>query len=201
MTNSSLKEFKKALHCDLLPKENGKNIRIREMEAQSAIKHIDLCFQNRDDVVVIQQDPKKCRAIQNLFGLKETLESCDFIVLICKNSQLEIFFCEIKSSFSNEIQKKAIGQIESSKIFLEYLFKNYEYCFHKNIEINIDLAKNILIYPSAISQKRKTYAGSENNKINNQESIVNGKKLSLRPIYCDEKGRFYIPNGYEFLYS
>lgn len=196
MTNSLLKEFKKALHCDLLPEENGKNIRIREMGTKSVIKGIDLCFQNRDDVVVIQQDPKKCKAIHNLFNLKEILESCDFIVLICKNSQLEIFFCEIKSSLSDEIQEKAMEQIESSKIFLEYLFKNYRYCFHKNIEISIDLAKNILIYPSAISQKKKTYAGLENNK----ESIIKGKKLNLRPIYCDEKGRFYISNGYDFLH-
>lgn len=201
MTNSSLKDFKKALHRDLLPEENGKNIRIREMETKSAIKSIDLCFQNRDDVVVIQQDPKKCRAIKNLFSSKEILESCDFIVLICKNSRLEIFFCEIKSSFSNKTQEKAIEQIESSKIFLKYLFENYKHCFHKNIEFDINLAKNILICPSPIFQKKKTYAGTRNMKTNNKESVASGRKLNLCFIHCDEKGRIYIPNGYEFLHS
>lgn len=200
MTNSLLKDFKRALHHDLLPEDKGKNIRIREMEEKSTIKSIDLCFQNRDDVVVIQQDPKKCKAIQNLFGTKERLESCDFIVLVCKKTQLEVFFCEIKSSHSNATQEKAIGQIESSKIFLEYLVANYKYCFQKNIKINMDLARNVLIYPSAVSQKKKTYAGSKNMKTD-KEVIIDGKRLSLRPIQCDEKGRFSISDGYDFLHS
>lgn len=131
MTNSSLKDFKKALHHHLLPKNNGKNIQVKEMEKTSTIKSIDFYFQNQDDVLIIQQDPKKCEAIKNLFHEKELLESCDFIVLICKKSKMNIFFCEIKSSLSDQTQEKAMSQIESSKIFSNIFVKIIKNVFKK----------------------------------------------------------------------
>lgn len=188
MTNVLLKDFKKALHHHLLPENNGKNIRIREIEKKSKIKSIDFCFQNQDDVLIIRQDPKKCEAIKNLFHEKDLLESCDFIVLICRKSKLNIFFCEIKSSLSNAAQEKAINQIESSKIFFKYLCENYKKCFQKDIEFDIGIAKNIMIYPAPISKKKGITPRYNRN-------------MKLVPIKYDDKGRSHIDDGYGFFKS
>ncbi len=63
---------------------------------------------NTDDILIIQQDikHKNCQPIGKLFENKARVDSCDFIVLICKNKDSHIFFCEIKSSNSQKIVKK-----------------------------------------------------------------------------------------------
>lgn len=57
---------------------------------------------NKDDILIIRQDAKNCKATKNLFKNAAIIKSCDFIVLICKKCDLRIFFCEIKSSKTKE---------------------------------------------------------------------------------------------------
>ena len=183
MTNSDLKRLRDTIIAHLKPKLKGKNFIIKENDSRSTIKEINLCFQNRDDVLVIQQDIETCKVIDNLFEGKR-LESCDFIVLICKKTNLYVYFCEIKSSNTNNNRIKAMRQIQSSIYFLDFVFKNYNHC--KETEIfglgNCEI-KKIMIYPATMSQKNNT--------------ALKGQ-LFLAPIACNEDGIFEITNAYNF---
>ncbi|RDU59692.1 hypothetical protein [Helicobacter sp. MIT 14-3879] len=91
------------------------------------------------------------------------MNSCDFIVLICKNKGLYIFFCEMKSSNNKENREKVLKQINSSKIFFEYLYKNYlEHFKPKDFEISVENGEYIYIYPASTSQKNPTSASGRN---------------------------------------
>ncbi|TLE14181.1 hypothetical protein LS72_009075 [Helicobacter apodemus] len=143
---------------------------------------------NTDDILIIQQDikHKNCRPIEKLFENKARVDSCDFIVLICKNKDSHIFFCEIKSSNSQKNREKALKQINSSKIFFEYLYKNYlEHFNPKDFEISVENSKNIYIYPASISQKNSTFGSDKN-------------YLEFRTIKMDLNGNTYIDNICKF---
>lgn len=186
MTNSDLRKLRDAIIVHLKPKLKGKSFIIKENDSRSAIKEINLCFQNRDDVLVIQQDIETCKVIDNLFEGKR-LESCDFIVLICKKTNLYVYFCEIKSSNTEDNRIKAMRQIQSSIYFLDFVFKNYNHCKKSEIfDLDNCEVKKIMIYYSAISQKNSTTPTSEN------------KKLQLVPIKCDENGICEIGDAYSF---
>lgn len=187
MTNSDLRKLRDAVIAHLKPKLKGKNFIIKENDSRSIIKEINLCFQNRDDVLVIQQDIETCKVIDNLFEGKR-LESCDFIVLICKKTNLYVYFCEIKSSNTELNRLKSMRQIQSSTYFLDFVFKNYNHCKESKIfDLDNCEVKKVMFYYSAISQKNSITP--KNNK---------GDKLHLIPIACDENGNFEIADAYSF---
>ncbi|ARJ57386.1 hypothetical protein [Campylobacter cuniculorum] len=184
MTNKKLSAFKISIHHSLKAKEKNGHLCISEKEESSIIKNISFKKGNNDDVLIIHQDAN-CPAIQNLFEKKAKLESCDFIVLICKNQNLHIFFCEMKSSISEKNCKKALEQINSSKIFLEYLYKNYRQYFDESFEISLDYAKYFCIYPASNPQKTLTFASSQN-------------VLKFKTIKMDLKGNALVNDIYKF---
>ncbi|MBS4274999.1 hypothetical protein [Campylobacter vulpis] len=186
MTNKSLSNFKNSIHHSLKAKEKNGCLCVSEQEESSVIGDIYFNKGNNDDILIIQQDITKCRAIENLFEKKSRVDSCDFIILICKNRNLHIFFCEIKSSNSQKNREKALDQINSSKIFLEYLYKNYKQHFKADdFDISLENAKNIYIYPASISSKSKT--------------SCSGNSLESKPIKIDSSGNANIDNVYGFL--
>ena len=188
MTNRSLSNFKDSIHHSLKAKEKNGCLCVSEQEKTSVIGDIYFNKGNNDDILIIQQDITKCRAIENLFEKKTRIDSCDFIILICKNKNLHIFFCEIKSSSSQKNREKALKQINSSKIFLEYLYKNYKQHFKVNdFDISLENAKNIYICPAAsISSKGKTSGSNKN-------------VLEMKSIKIDSNGNASIGNVYSFL--
>ncbi|WP_270991206.1 hypothetical protein [Campylobacter upsaliensis] len=190
MTNKSLSNFKDSIHHSLKAKEKNGCLCVSEQEETSVIGDIYFNKGNNDDILIIQQDIKhnNCGAIEKLFEKKSRVDSCDFIVLICKNKNLHIFFCEIKSSSSQKNRKKALEQINSSKIFLEYLYKNYKQHFKVNdFDISLENAKNIYICPAvSISSKGKTSGSNKN-------------VLEMKSIKIDSNGNASIDNVYSFL--
>ncbi|MCH5323169.1 MAG: hypothetical protein J1E31_06340 [Helicobacter sp.] len=163
MTNKILSDFKKSIHHSLKAKEEKGYLCVSEQESKkSTIKNIYFGKGNTDDILIIRQNIEDCRPIENLFEGKTRIKSCDFIVFICKNRDLHIFFCEIKSSISKENCEKALRQIRGSKIFLEYLCQNYKEYFDKDFEISLESAKNIYIYPASNPQKKPTFASKKN---------------------------------------
>lgn len=188
MTNRELQDFNDAIHNDLKPKPEGNHIVIEEEQQGSKIKQILLRFKNSQDAMVIQQKPKECLAIKNLFEQEATLKSCDFIVLICKKQKVKIFFCEIKSSLCEDNYEKSLKQIRSSKIFLEYLYKNYKEVFSKeDFKLSLEQAENCLIYPI------------DNNESMPEKSGTNIPEHFIpKPIEIDKKGICKIENAYDF---
>ncbi len=187
MTNRSLSNFKDSIHHSLKAKEKNGCLCVSEQEETSVIGDIYFNKGNNDDILIIQQDITKCRAIENLFEKKTRVDSCDFIILICKNKNLHIFFCEIKSSSSQKNREKALKQINSSKIFLEYLYKNYKQHFKADdFDISLENAKNIYICPASISSKGKTSGSNKN-------------VLEMKSIKIDSNGNASIDNVYSFL--
>ncbi|WP_394950683.1 hypothetical protein [uncultured Helicobacter sp.] len=190
MTNKELQNFKNCLHGSLKAIQKGIYFVVKEQEEKSTIKEIDFGFKNKDDVLIIQQDINNCLPITNLFGNdKDRIKSCDFIVLLIKNKELKIFFCEIKSSNSEDNREKAKQQIKSSKIFFEYLYKSYLHKYNKNVDFNmaIENAKRLILYPAPMSQKSSVASTS---------SDLISCKMEL-----DDEGVCYIADGYEFFES
>lgn len=190
MTNKELQNFKNCLHGSLKAIQKGIYFVVKEQEEKSTIKEIDFGFKNKDDVLIIQQDINNCLPITNLFGNdKDRIKSCDFIVLLIKNKELKIFFCEIKSSNSRKNREKAKRQIESSKIFFEYLYKSYLHKYDKNINFNmaIENAKSLILYPVSAAQKSSVASTSSD--------------LIWCKMELDDEGVCYIADGYEFFES
>lgn len=186
MTNKSLSNFRSAIHHSLKAKEKNGCLCVSEQEESSSIKEIYFSKGNVDDVLIIQQDIKHCRPIENLFEEQARVNSCDFIVLICKNRGLHIFFCEIKSSNSQKNHEKALKQINSSKIFFEYLYKNYlEHFESKDFEISVENGENIYIYPASNSQKNPTFGSIKN-------------RLKFKKIKIDSNGNAIENDIYHF---
>lgn len=188
MTNKSLANFRDSIHHSLRAKNKNGCLCVSEQEESSVIKDIYFNKGNADDILIIQQDIKhnNCRPIENLFEKKARVDSCDFIVLICKNKGLHIFFCEIKSSNSQENHEKALKQINGSKIFFEYLYKNYLQHFEpKDFEISLENVKNIYIYPASNSQKNTTFASGKGN-------------LKFKKVEMDLSGNVCIDDTYNF---
>lgn len=159
MTNKALSHFKESIHHALKAKEEGGKFRVSEQGNKSSIK--DIYFnKGNSDFLIIRQDDTACKAIENLFERKNKVDSCDFIVLLCKNKKLHIFFCEIKSSISEENCQKALKQMRSSQIFLEYLYKNYKEHFNSDFEMSVEEGEYIYIYPASNPQKKPTCTNS-----------------------------------------
>lgn len=181
MTNRELQEFKNCLHRSLKAMQKDLHIAVKEQDEESVIQEINFKFANRDDVLIIQQDIKNCLPIKNLFGNNDDrIDSCDFIVLLTTKGKLKIFFCEIKSSNTKETREKAKRQIESSKIFFEYLYKSYLHKYSKNIDFNtaIENAKSLILYPASMPQKNPTYS-SEDNLIQCKIKVDNNRKCNI----------------------
>lgn len=179
-----LSDFKKSIHGSLKI-EDEEEYCVSE-QSKSKIKNIYFDKGNTDDILIIRQNIEDCRPIENLFEEKTRIESCDFIVLICKNKDLHIFFCEIKSSNFLENREKALKQIRSSKIFLEYLCKNYKEHFDKHFEILLENnTRDIYIYPASNSQKQST-------------SASNKSGLKLKKVRADQNGDVRVKDIYNF---
>lgn len=189
MVNKELKDFKNCLHSSLKAIQKEIYFVVKEQEKKSVIQEINFKFDQKDDVLIIQQNVKNCPSITNLFGNNEDkIESCDFIVLLIKNKELKIFFCEIKSSNSEDNREKAKRQIKSSKIFFEYLYKSYLHKYNKNDDFSmaIENAKSLILYPASMSQKKPTYSSEDH--------------LIPFPIKLDNNGKCVL-NGYKFFQS
>lgn len=175
MTNSQLQEFKNVIHTSLKAIQENENWCVSETQRQSVIRKI--CFaRGQQDFFIIQQKADQCEAIKNLFENQKP-KSCDFIVLMYKRSNLKIFFCEIKSSISEENCKEALKQMRSSKIFLDYLIENYKECFNKQFEFTTNNAENIYIYPAANAQKIPLCCTNRNDLIHKTLKITAGQAV------------------------
>ncbi|MBP3208248.1 MAG: hypothetical protein J6M21_08355 [Campylobacter sp.] len=183
MTNSKLCEFYDSLHSTLKIDNNNNLFIIKEQGNKSSIKELHFTFENRQDVVIIQQKSGNCPALTNIFNGITNLKSCDFIVLIKDRNEIKSYFCEIKSSITKEQKDNAIKQIESSKIFFEYLQQNYRLYFEtQDFNIDIEKAKSVFIYPKlSNSQKRHTY----------------GDRLQYIPVKVNNNGISDTLNGYD----
>lgn len=78
MTNRSLSNFKDSIHHSLKAKEKNGCLCVSEQEETSVIGDIYFNKGNNDDILIIQQDITKCRAIENLFEKKTRVDSYDF---------------------------------------------------------------------------------------------------------------------------
>ncbi|TLD83998.1 hypothetical protein LS70_004105 [Helicobacter sp. MIT 11-5569] len=184
MTNKALKDFYNSLHKDLRVSNNKGCFAIKEKDG-SAIRTIHLTFKNKDDAIIIRQIENQ-HTIEMLQGYSTNC-SCDFIVLLNSSRGLEIYFCEIKSSYQKKYLDEAIKQIESSQLFLQYLLDCYSYYYKNDDFKNIDISKSkkYYIYPfSSMSQKRSTSA-SQN-------------RLEFKAIVIDSYGTATIANAYNF---
>lgn len=185
MTNNELCNFGNNLDHTLKINNNSSSFIIKEQGNESSIKELHFSFKNKQDVVIIQQKSGNCPALKNIFSSIPNLKSCDFIVLIKDGNEIKNYFCEIKSSITQKQKDNAIQQIESSKIFFEYLQQNYRLYFEQqNFNVDIEKAKSILIYPKfPNSQKKHTY----------------GVGLQCVPIKVDtNNGISETLNGYDF---
>ncbi len=188
MTNSILQKFKKAIHSDLKAREEGNYLVVTEEGSGSKIKELKFNFKNKDDALIIQQKDNECLAIKNLFN-QQNLPSCDFIVLISKNKELNIYFCEIKSIINENNQKEAMKQIKSSEIFFNFLCKSYSFIYDKAFEIQQAKVKYIMLYPAPFSQKQESTPQKHH-------------QLICEPIKVDEiTGKFQNDNAYDFFRS
>ncbi|RAX54603.1 hypothetical protein [Helicobacter sp. 10-6591] len=193
MVNKELKDFKNCLHSSLKAIQKGAYFVVKEQEEKSKIQEIKFNFDQKDDVLIIQQDVKNCPSITNLFGNNgDKIESCDFIVLLIKNKELKIFFCEIKSKNTEATRKKAEQQIKSSKIFFEYLYKSYLHKYNKynkndDFSMAIENAKSLILYPTSMSQKYSVASMSY--------GLISCK------MELDDNRVCYIADGYKFFES
>lgn len=193
MTNNTLSHFKESIHHALKAKEEGGKFRVSEQGNKSSIK--DIYFnKGNSDFLIIRQDDTACKAIENLFEGKNKMDSCDFIVLLCKNKKLHIFFCEIKSSISKENCQKALKQMRSSQIFLEYLYKNYKEHFNSDFEMSVEEGEYVYVYPypskinSALKQRLKT----------KDKTVISRQTLHLKQVKPDTKGNVQNLDIYDF---
>ncbi|MCI7485768.1 MAG: hypothetical protein MSA68_07525 [Helicobacter sp.] len=190
MVNKELKDFKNCLHSSLKAIQKGIDFVVKEQEEKSEIQKINFKFDQKDDVLIIQQDVKNCPSITNLFGNNEDkIESCDFIVLLIKNKELKIFFCEIKSRNTEATRKKAKQQIKSSKIFFEYLYKSYLHKYNKNDDFSmaIENTKSLILCPTSVPQKHVMTSMSSD--------LISCK------MEVDDNRVCYIADGYKFFES
>ncbi|MCZ6160090.1 hypothetical protein [Campylobacter ureolyticus] len=184
-TNKELQDFYDTIHCELKPNKKNKYYIIEEEAKASLIKQIYI--KNNGNTYILRQKENKCKAIQELFKDKN-LESCDFIIIINMNKNFKVFFCEIKSNKSEEKIKKAKSQIKTSKIFFKYLLEAYNFSFNKNINLKIENADEILIYP------KLKFANSQKSHTNMQKTYG----LKYREIECNNKKQYSIDDAKKF---
>ncbi|ERJ26649.1 hypothetical protein [Campylobacter concisus] len=185
MTNKNLKDFWEAICDDLKIKPHGNLFKITEEKKESPIKEINFTFKNKDDVLILRQK-EKTHTIKFFKGNSVSTDShCDFIVFLKINDGLRICFCEIKPSV--EYIDKAVLQLKSSKLFLEYLLKCYrDYfnidCFTKfNLD---DISKKYYIYPKI--------------NISSKKPVCYCSDILMEAVSADKDGIVDIPNGYSF---
>ncbi|EAI3889861.1 hypothetical protein DYR41_07215 [Campylobacter jejuni] len=140
MTNKYLKNFRNAITDDLKIKPKGNCFVIIEEKEKSKIKKIEFTLKNQDDFLILRQIENKHTL--NLLNSFSTNESCDFIVFRIFNNELIIYYSEIKSSYNEENKEKALKQIESSKLFIDYLLS----CYLKYHKANITTKKEFFLY-------------------------------------------------------
>lgn len=185
MTNKNLKDFWEAICDDLKIKPHGNWFKITEEKKESPIKEINFTFKNKDDVLILRQK-EKTHTIKFFKGDGVSTDShCDFIVFLNLKDSLRICFCEIKPSI--EYMDKAVLQLKSSKLFLEYLLNCYKNYFYINCFTELDLdgiSRKYYIYPKInISAKRQ---------------ICHRSEILLKEIEIDKNGTAHIANGYSF---
>ena len=185
MTNKNLKDFVENICDELKIKPCGNSFKITEEKKESFIKTINFTFKNKDDVVILRQK-EQTHTIKFFKGDSLSTDShCDFIVFLNLRDGLRIYFCEVKSSIKHI--DKAVLQLKSSKLFLEYLLNCYrDYfnidCFTKfNLD---DISKKYYIYPKInISSKKPVRYCSD---------------ILMEAVSADKDGIVDIPNGYSF---
>ena len=94
-------------------------------------------------------------------------------------NKLIAYFCEIKSSYNEEYAKEACEQIQSSRLFIEYLLACYRH--YRNKDICIDGMRYYYFYPKyPISNKKKPYIGNANQT--QKETLYRQRKSNTSAI-------------------
>ena len=185
MTNKNLKDFVENICDDLKIKPHGNLFTIMEEKTESPIKKINFAFRNKDDVVILRQK-EQIHTIKFFKGDSVSTDShCDFIVFLNLRDGLRIYFCEIKSSI--EHIDKAVLQLKSSKLFLEYLLNCYRDYFNTDCftKFNLnDISKKYYIYPKInISSKKPVRYCSD---------------ILTKAVNANKDGIVDISDGYSF---
>ncbi|EAL2830415.1 hypothetical protein A0Z62_04885 [Campylobacter lari] len=151
MTNKHLKIFRDAIKDDLKIKPNGNCFIVFEKHEDSKIKKIEFTLKNQDDFLILRQDENKHTL--NLLNSFSTNKSCDFIVFRILNNELIVYYSEIKSSLSKKNENEALEQIQSSRLFVNYLLSCYLEYHKESIVIKKEFF--LYIYPKmGVSNKR-----------------------------------------------
>lgn len=204
MTNRILQNLAEAIHQDLKIMPRGSCFIIEESKRESKIKKIELTFSNKDEVLILKQDKtdslKKNYTVENLFqdNNPNTNCCCDFIVFLNSNQQLTIFYCEIKTSGSQEYFKEAIRQNNSSRLFVSYLLQYYKDRYSNSDFSQQTPYKYLCIYSQPkinIANKQPTYQKSKNSP---KPFKYEGETLYLKEVQTDKKGYAKISDGYSF---
>lgn len=182
MTNKDLKKFRNAIHKNLkISPQNEKSscFIVKEDKKESCIQRIEFTFKNQDDVLIIRQQEN--RYTINILEEFSTNCSCDFIIfMLDKKRDMRVYFCEIKSSYSDEYAEEACRQIHSSKLFVKYMIECYSSFTQDNCLKSFDIelkSQCYYIYPKINnSNKKKVYKGD-----------LYVKNLILKPLDIDNK--------------
>lgn len=179
MTDEELTDFRNAIHegLKISPDAESPCFIVEEKDKGSAIEKIKFNFKNENNILIIRLN--KMLRIKFLKKFPVT-RSCDFIVLMLdKNQDIKIYFCEIKSK--HQSLKDACEQIQASKLFFKYLIDCYSTYTQNKCwrNCNIDAATCYYIYPRPnMSAKEKPY---QDNDVNSEvNSFLRGN-----PYKCD----------------
>lgn len=179
MTDKMIKNLKKSLNPSLIAESSNNYFIVYEKDKHSSIKQIKCIFKNTDNVLIIQQQNQLIS--QKILKDYSTSKYCDFIVLFVLNNQLNIAYCEIKTSYTDKTAEESLQQIECSRLFMRYLFDCYSYFYKENVDRENIIFKQYLIYDKkGISNKNRTYVKDSmilhirNRKVdNNGKAIIN----------------------------
>ncbi|RDU54551.1 hypothetical protein [Helicobacter sp. MIT 01-3238] len=154
--NDFIKKIKKSINPSLMAESSNGYFVVYEKDKNSSIKWIKCVFKNIDNVLILQQ--RNQIIPQRVLKDYSTSKSCDFIVLFSLENQLNIAYCEIKTSYTDRIADESLQQIECSRLFMGYLFDCYSYFYENNLNRESIVFKRYLIYDKkGISNKNGSY--------------------------------------------
>lgn len=184
MTNELIKKLKKSLNPSLMVQSSNNYFIVYEKDKHSSIKQIKCIFKNIGNILILQQ--RNQFISQKILKDYSTSKSCDFIVLFIRKNQLNIAYCEIKTSYTDKTADESLQQIECSRLFMKYLFECYSYFYKNSLNRENIVCKRYLIYDKkGIPNKNETYI---------KDNII----LHTRNKKVDEKGEAIIDDADSF---
>lgn len=179
MTNKQLIDFENRLSKELKVKKNNNTYIINEAKQTSQIRKISI-EKGNNELCIIKQIENECNSVKGFFC--DNLKSCDFIAIKITKQLPKIFFCEIKSSKSDENIEQALKQVKTSKIFFEFLIKSYAFHYNENFHMDLNEVKNIYIYPYRSAPKRSK----------TQKEKLSNKDFDFIEVEADNNGNISI---------